>query len=130
MTQAQTTQTKAKNGIAKLESSASDAAADIGETVKERLESARDALEDVKEKAEAVFAERPYLVPLTAGAVGFGLGMLFGSRLARFAVVTVVGAVVSDVVGGEAKRLAGAFMKDMQSRLTEGEDEGDVADES
>ncbi len=112
-------QPKNKSGIAKAD--ATEAVNDATETVKERLEQARDMLEDARDKAVEAFRERPYLAPFTAGAVGFGLGILCGSRLARFVVVTAIGAVVSDVVGGEVKRLAGDFMKDMQHRLSEGE---------
>ena len=122
MNQAQgTTPEKKKTTIAKTETS--EAMSEVTENVKERLEQARDALEGARDRAVELFQERPYLAPVTAGAVGFGLGILCGSRLARFVVVTAVGAVVSDVVGGEVKRLAGDFMKDMQARLAEGERE-------
>ena len=96
------------------------------EALRDRVEHVRDIVENVRDKAEVAFREKPYLVPVTAGAVGFGLGLLLGSKITRFLVITAVGTVVSEVVGGEVKRLATDFIGEFQNRLGEG-DEAEAA---
>lgn len=96
---------------------------EAGEAIRDRIEHVRDVVEDVRERAEVTFREKPYLVPVAAGAVGFGVGLLFGSKITRFLVLTAVGTVMSEVVGGEVKRLAGDFLSEFQNRLTAGESE-------
>lgn len=96
---------------------------EAGEAIRDRMEHVRDVVEDVRERAEVTFREKPYLVPVAAGAVGFGVGLLFGSKITRFLVLTAVGTVMSEVVGGEVKRLAGDFFSEFQNRLTAGETE-------
>ncbi len=89
----------------------------------ERVEHVRDIVENVRDRAEVAFRDRPYLVPVTAGAVGLGIGVLLGSRLTRFVLFTAVGALLSDTLGGEVKRIASEFMGELQNRLAEGEAE-------
>lgn len=90
-------------------------------SIRERVDHARDIIDNVRDKAEAAFREKPYLVPVTAGAVGFGVGLLFGSKLMRFLFLTAVGTILTDTLGGEIKRLSSEFMQDLKSRLDEGE---------
>ena len=94
---------------------------EVTASLKERAEQARETLEVVKEKAEAVMRERPYLVPAAAGAAGFAAGMFVGSKLMRFVVFTAVGAVLTETVGSEVKRLTRDFVGEMHRRLVEGE---------
>jgi tetrahydromethanopterin S-methyltransferase subunit F len=91
------------------------------EALKERVESVRHMVENVRDRAEMTFREKPYLVPVAAGAVGFGVGMLFGSKLMRFVVFTAVGTILTESLGGEIKRISKEFMSDLQERLNEGD---------
>jgi uncharacterized protein YjbJ (UPF0337 family) len=91
--------------------------------LRERVEQVRDIVETVRDKAEVAFRDRPYLVPVVAGAVGLGVGVLLGSRLTRFVLFTAVGAILSDALGGEIKRMAGELVGELQNRLTESEGE-------
>lgn len=100
---------------------------DAGVALRDRVEHVRDIVENVRDRAEVAFREKPYLVPVAAGAVGFGIGVLFGSKITRLLVLTAAGTVLSDVLGGEVKRLAGDFISEFQHRLGEGE--GDDAEE-
>ena len=97
---------------------------DVGAQLKDRVEHVKELVENVRDQAEVAFRDRPYLVPVTAGAVGFGLGLLLGSKLTRFIVFTAVGTVVSDALGGQIKKIAGDFIGEFQSRLGEGEGTG------
>ncbi len=92
----------------------------IENTLRERVERARDVVENVRERAEVAFRDKPYLVPVAAGAVGLGVGLLLGSRLMRFILFTAVGTVVSETLGGEIRRIAGDFMHEMQNRIEQG----------
>jgi uncharacterized protein YcfJ len=103
----------------KTQSTSSEAA----EGLREKVEHVRDIVENVRDQAEVAFRDKPYLVPVVAGAVGFGVGLLFGSKLTRFIVLTAVGGIVSEVLGGEIKRMAGEFLGEFQNRLGEGESE-------
>jgi hypothetical protein len=95
--------------------------------LRERVEHVRDIVETVRDKAEVAFRDRPYLVPVAAGAVGLGIGVLLGSKLTRFVLFTAVGALLSDTLGGEIKRIAGDFMGELQNRLGEGEGEASTS---
>ncbi|CAN5920865.1 hypothetical protein BH11MYX4_BH11MYX4_25950 [soil metagenome] len=97
---------------------------DAGAQLRDRVEHVRDLVEDVRDKAEVAFRDRPYLVPVAAGAVGLGIGVLLGSKLTRFIVFTAVGTILSDALGGQIRRLATDFMGEFQNRLGEGEGEG------
>ena len=93
------------------------------EGLRDRVEHVRDIVENVRDKAEVAFRDKPYLLPVAAGAVGLGIGILLGSKITRFILFTAVGTIVSDMLGGEIKRMAGDFIGEFQNRLGEGEPE-------
>ena len=109
------------NNVQGNESSLQNGRADL----RERVENARDVVENVREKAEMAFREKPYLLPVAAGAVGLGIGMLLGSKIMRFVLFTAGAAVLSETVGGEIKRMSRDFIEDLQDRLGEGGGEGE-----
>ncbi len=94
---------------------------DAAPQLRERVEHVRDVVENVRNKAEVAFRDRPYLVPVAAGAVGLGIGILLGSKLTRFVLFTAVGALLSDALGGEIKRLASEYIGELQNRLADDE---------
>lgn len=118
MNHVQATEKKAK----KIQAVSEDAA----EGLRDRVEHVRDIVENVRDKAEVAFRDKPYLVPVAAGAVGLGIGVLLGSKLTRFILFTAVGTLLSDALGGEIKRMAGDFIGEFQNRLGEGEGEADT----
>ena len=95
--------------------------------LRHRVEHARDIVENVRDRAEVLFRDRPYMLPVAAGAVGVGVGMLLGSKITRFILFTAVGTLLSDALGGEIKRISKDFIEDLQSRLDAGEGEGERA---
>lgn len=99
------------------------AGGDVAEGLRDKVEHVRDIVENVRDQAEVAFRDKPYLVPVAAGAVGLGVGLLLGSKLTRFILFTAVGTILSDTLGGEIKRMAGEFMSEFQNRLGEGEGE-------
>lgn len=115
MDSVQATENRAK----KIQTTSGEAA----DGLREKVEHVRDIVENVRDQAEVVFRDKPYLVPVAAGAVGFGLGLLVGSKLTRFIVFTAVGGILSEALGGEIKRMAGEFMGEFHNRLGEGESE-------
>ncbi len=115
---------KAEKKAKKIQTVSEDASANL----RNRVEHVRDIVENVRDQAEVVFRDKPYLVPVAAGAVGLGVGVLLGSRITRFILFTAVGTVLSEVLGREIKRLAGDFVGEFQNRLGEGEDEGGDAE--
>ncbi len=112
MNSVQATENKAK----KIQAVGSDAA----DGLRDKVEHVRDIVENVRDQAEVAFRDRPYLVPVAAGAVGLGVGLLLGSKLTRFILFTAVGGILSEALGGEIKRMAGDFMGEFQNRLGEG----------
>jgi hypothetical protein len=97
----------------------------VGDTLRERVEGVRDVIDNVRDRAEVAFRDRPYLVPVAAGALGLGIGLLLGSKLTRFIVFTAVGTLITDTFGGQIKRLSRDFVGQMQNRLNEGEGRGE-----
>ena len=108
---------------AKIQAAGEEAAGQL----RERVEHVRDIVENVRDKAEVAFRDRPYLIPVTAGVVGLGIGVLLGSKLTRFVLFTAAGALLSDAIGGELRRLASDFMGELHNRLGEGEGEGEAS---
>lgn len=122
MNQVQTSENKGQ----KLQQVKEDAAAGL----RDKVEHVRDIVENVRDQAEVAFRDKPYLVPVAAGALGLGIGVLLGSRITRFILFTAVGTLLSDALGGEIKRYAGDFLSEFQNRLGEGEGEGAEAEGS
>lgn len=94
--------------------------------IRQRVDHARDVVENVRERAELAFREKPYLLPVAAGAVGLGVGMLLGSKIMRFVLFTAGATILSETLGGEIKRMSKDFIEDLQDRLG-GDEEGEDA---
>ncbi len=132
------TTTQAKNGITKakkkidggLEVAAEKV--DSAETaLHERVEQARDLVEDLRDRAEMAFHERPYLLPVATGALGLGVGVLIGSKLSRMILFTAAGALLSDTVRGQVAKLAKDFVADLGANAgSHSDEEGDDLDEA
>jgi len=95
--------------------------------IRERVEQARDVVENVREKAQLAFQEKPYLLPVAAAGVGFGVGLLLGSKIMRFVLFSAGAAILSETVGGEIKRMSKDFIEDLQDRLGNDDGEGQGA---
>jgi len=126
------TSTQVKNGISKAKKKtdeAFDAASDQVENVEtaleQRIEQARDLVEDIRDRAELAMQERPYLLPVAAGALGLGVGVLIGSKLSRMIVIGVAGALLNDTLRTQVVKVAKDFVADLGHRL-EVDDEDDV----
>ncbi len=83
------------------------------DVLRERVEQARDMALDLRERAEMLLHERPYLLPVATGALGFGLGLLVGSKLTRVLLFTAAGAMLSDKVRGQVARIGRDFIRDI-----------------
>lgn len=124
------TSTQVKNGISKAKKktdAAFDAASEQVESVDvaldQRIEQARDLIEDLRDRAEIALHERPYLLPVAAGAVGLGVGMLIGSRLSRMLVVGAAGALLSDSIRSQVVKISKDFIADLGDKLEVDEEE-------
>lgn len=93
------------------------------ESLRHGVDDLRHLVENVRDRAEIAFRDRPYLVPVAAGALGLGIGVLIGSKLTRFLVFTAIGTMLTESVGGELKRLSREFLADLQDRLSEEDQE-------
>lgn len=85
--------------------------------LRERVEQARDLVEDLRDRAEMAFHERPYLLPVATGALGLGVGVLIGSKLSRLLLLTAAGALLSDTVRAQVGRMSRDFIRDLSDRL-------------
>jgi len=126
------TSTQVKNGISKAKKKtdeAFDAASDQVENVEtaleQRIEQARDLVEEIRDRAEIAMQERPYLLPVAAGALGLGVGVLIGSKLSRMIVIGAAGALLSDTLRTQVVRVAKEFVADLGDKL-EVDDEEDI----
>lgn len=119
--------TQAKNGTSRATAKTAKAIEEKVETaevaLRERVESARDLVEDIRDRAELAFQERPYLLPVAAGAVGLGVGVLIGSRLSRLIVMTAAGALLSDTVRTQVARVSRDFIRDLGEKLDAADDD-------
>lgn len=95
--------------------------------LRERFEAARDMVEDVRDMAERAFHERPYLLPAATGALGLGVGVLIGSRLARMAMLAGAGALVSSALRTEIGKVGRSVLRDISKQL-DASDPSDAAD--
>jgi hypothetical protein len=119
--------TPAKNGISQGKASKEiEEKIDTAEiALRERIEHARDMIEDLRDRAELAFHERPYLLPVATGALGLGIGVLIGSKVSRLILVTAAGALLSDTVRTQVGKLSREFIKDLSEKLDE-KDEDDL----
>ena len=123
--------TQAKNGItqAKTTKALEEKVETAEVALRERIEHARDIVEDLRDRAEMAFHERPYLLPVATGAVGLGVGILIGSKLSRLIVLTAAGALLSDTVRSQVARVTRDFVKDLGDKLEGEGEEGEETEE-
>ena len=119
--------TQAKNGItqAKTTKALEEKMETAEMALRERVEQARDLVEDLRDRAEMAFHERPYLLPVATGALGLGVGILIGSKLSRLVLLTAAGALLSDTVRTQIARVSRDFIRDLGERLESGEGDGE-----
>lgn len=94
----------------------------VGTALQERVAEARDLVEDLRDRAEMAIHERPYIVPVAAGAVGLGVGILIGSKLSRMIALGVAGALLSDTVRTQIVAIGKDVIKNMSDKLDDVED--------
>lgn len=100
-------------------------AEEISQSLQQRFAQARDVIEDVRERADVVMREHPYAVPLAAGAVGVGVGVLLSSKITRYVFMTAAGTLLSEAFAPQLKTIGKqvlASMQDKISELTDGEE--------
>ena len=126
------TSTQVKNGISKAKKktdeafdAASEQVDNVETSIEQRFEQARDLVEELRDRAELAMQERPYLLPVAAGAVGLGVGVLIGSRLSRMLLIGAAGALLNDTLRTQVVRVAKEFVADLDRKL-ETEDEEDI----
>jgi hypothetical protein len=113
--------THAKNQVrqSKAANALDDRVDDAEVALRERVEQARDLVEDLRDRAEVAFHERPYLLPVATGALGFGVGLLVGSKLTRILLITAAGALLSDRVRSQVIRVGRDLLSDIGARVEE-----------
>ena len=118
-----TATTATKNGTTKNKGieAVEEQVENVGVAIQERVAEARDIVEDLRDRAEMAIHERPYIVPVAAGAVGLGVGILIGSKLTRMIALGVAGALLSDTVRGQLLTIGQGLIKNLSENL-EGED--------
>ncbi len=121
--------THAKNQIrqSKAANALDDKVEDAEIALRERVSRARDLVEDLRDRAEMAFHERPYLLPVATGVLGLGVGILVGSKLSRIMLYTAAGALLNDRVRTQAVKIGRDLLHDLSARVDEEEDlEDDV----
>lgn len=128
----ETTTTSQKNGTTKAIDKGVAAieheVENVGTALQERVAEARDLVEDLRDRAEMAIHERPYIVPVAAGAVGLGVGILIGSKLTRMLALGVAGALLSDTVRSQLVTIGQDLIKNVGDKLAEGEGESEGED--
>jgi len=119
-----TTATHGKNGVTKNKGleAVEEQVENVGTALQERVSEARDIVEDLRDRAEMAIHERPYIVPVAAGAVGLGVGILIGSKLTRMIALGVAGALLSETVRTQLFAIGQDLIKGVSDKLDEGED--------
>ena len=110
-------ETQAKNGITEMKQAAEKKAEHAEVALKERVEHARDIVEDLRDRAEMAFHERPYLLPVATGALGLGVGVLIGSKLSRILLLTAAGALLSETFRDQLARISRDLIHDLGDKL-------------
>lgn len=90
--------------------------------IRERVDQARDLVEDLRDRAEMAFHERPYLLPVATGVLGLGIGILIGSKVSRLLLVTAAGAMLSDSVRSQVSKISRDVLRDLSHHLEAGDD--------
>jgi hypothetical protein len=96
--------------------------------LQERVDRVRDLVDDIRDRAEIVFHERPYLLPVATGALGLGIGVLIGSKLSRLLLFAAAGAMLSDQLRGQLVHVSRKLLKDLSENLEDIEDAEDIDD--
>ncbi|MBX3261372.1 MAG: hypothetical protein KIS78_25130 [Labilithrix sp.] len=109
--------TQAKNGIPRANTKVEERVENAEVALRERVEHARDIVEDLRDRAEIAFHERPYLLPVATGVLGLGVGVLIGSKLSRVMLLTAAGALLSESVRGQVAKISRDFIKDLGADL-------------
>lgn len=92
-------------------------AEEVVQSLEQRFASARDMIEDVRERADVVMREHPYAVPLAAGAVGVGIGVLLSSKITRYVFMTAAGALASEALAPQLKVIGKQVIASVQDKI-------------
>lgn len=122
----ETTATETKNGSSTKKSidNVEEQVHNVEVALQERVAQVSDIVEDVRDRVEMAIHERPYIVPVAAGALGLGVGVLIGSKLTRVIALGFAGALLNDAVRGQIVNMTKDFVKTLADKMDEesGED--------
>ena len=113
--------TAAKKGADRAARAAEKTYDENKEAIQHRVDDVRDLVEDLRDRVELAFHERPYLLPVATGALGLGVGVLIGSKLSRVLFLAAAGAMLSDQVRGQLLQVS----RQVIDNLTEGGRDGE-----